>query len=131
MKRQRTHRVATVAIHGNPLKWCLVMLLAGATGSACQKEPRTDDVTTAVGALTGPQQFSIVLPNAAGLPSVAVAATNDLRVADRASMVSPATGFVTMANTGTVQTDVGTDTKLGNIISQSAIVIRDRSRITG
>lgn len=130
MKPQRGHAQRIVPTNTNPLKLCLAIVLAAATGAACQRANKTDDVTTTVGALTGPQQFTIVLPNTAGLPSVAVGATNDLRVADRASMVS-ATGFVTMVNTGTVQTDVGTDTKLGNIVSQSAIVIRDRSRITG
>lgn len=107
----------------------LTALVAVAIGG-CQREPASK-IETRTGALTGSQTFTIQLPNAVGLANVAVAATDTLRVADRASMVSPSTGFVTMTNTGTVQTEVGTDTKLGNIASQSPIVIRDRSKVSG
>jgi hypothetical protein len=88
-------------------------------------------VQAQVPALVGPQQLTIQLPDGAGLPGVALAASNSLRITDRVSMTSPDTGFVTAVNTGTVQTDVGTDTKLGNIISQSPVVIRDRSAVAG
>jgi hypothetical protein len=106
-------------------------LLLTVSFGGCQRPPAAPETETRSGALTGPQMFTIRLPNPVGLPSVAVAASDTLRVADRASTISPLTGAVSLVNTGTVQTDVGADTKLGTIISQSAIVIRDRSKVSG
>jgi len=108
-------------------------LFLTASLAGCQRAPRSaaTDTETRSGALTGPQTFTISLPNPVGLPGVAIAATDTLKVADRASAVSPLTGLVSFTSTGTVQTDIGTDTKLGTVVSQSAIAIRDRSKLSG
>jgi hypothetical protein len=118
-----------VAICATPLAGCTRSALPGPTEETNASAPA--EVTQRQGALTGNVTFTIQLPNTAGLANVGAAASNTLLVADRAQTTSPTTGFVTLVNTGTVQTEVGTDTKLGNIVSKSPIVIRDRSRVTG
>ena len=118
-----------VAICATPLAGCTRSALPAPTEETNASAPA--EVTQRQGALTGNVAFTIQLPNTAGLANVGAAASNTLLVADRAQTTSPTTGFVTLVNTGTVQTEVGTDTKLGNIISKSPIVIRDRSRVTG
>lgn len=108
-----------------------VILALSTLGAGCSRVTTTEPTQVNVAALTGPQQFTIRLPDAAGLPGVAISASDTLHVSDRVWLVSPSTGFVSMTNTGSVQTDVGTDTRLGNIFSQSPVVIRDRSQVAG
>ncbi len=111
----------------------VVVLVAMAVGAAgcTNRKPEAIGLTPKVSALTGPQQLSITLPNGVGLLGVGLAATRSLRVADRVVMTAPSGGFDSAINTGAVATDVGTDTKLINVISQSALTIRDRSALSG
>jgi hypothetical protein len=102
-----------------------------ALGPACTaNRPVESDVKTSA-ALTGPQTFTIPLPNAAGLAGIGLAASDNLKLADRVAMTSPRTGSVTAVSTGATATDVGTDATPGTIISQGLLTVRDRSVANG
>jgi hypothetical protein len=105
-------------------------LVLGA-GEACTNQKPAIEVESRTSALTGPQQLSISLPNGLGLLGVGLSASDSLRIADRVTMTAPSAGFDSAINTGTVATDVGTDTHLINVISQSALTIHDRSALSG
>jgi hypothetical protein len=72
---------------------------------------------------------SISLPNKMKPEAVVVAAADTLQLADRVN--ANQYGQTTIVNTGTGETNVGVDAKVGMLWSAGPIVLRDRAIVTG
>src|SRR6185369_6540582 len=75
--------------------------------------------------------FTIPLPPQVPLQAVAAGANDTLLLGDRTVIKTPSGAFATIANLGAAQTNLGTDTRVGNVWSVGKIVLRDRAKVAG
>lgn len=109
----------------------LVLLMLGLVGCASSGDGPGETPATASGALTGPKTFTIPLPPQVPLQAVAAGANDTLLLGDRTVIKTPSGAFATIANLGAAQTNLGADTRVGDVWSVGKVVLRDRARVAG
>ena len=110
---------------------CLVFLAPALAHCSSTRDKSAEQTGTASGALVGPTTFTIALPPHVPMQSIGAGASDTLLIDDRTVVRTSAGTFATLANLGAAQTNVGTDTQVGNIWSVGPVVVRDRSRVSG
>lgn len=109
----------------------LVVVALGLVQCASSRDPSGETTARVNGALTGPKTFTIPLPPQVPLQAVAAGANDTLLLGDRTIIKKPSGEFATIANLGSAQTNLGTDTRTGNVWSVGKVVLRDRARVDG
>jgi len=109
----------------------LVFLALGLVQCASSRDPSGETTATAKGALTGPKTFTIPLPPQVPMQAVAAGANDTLLLGDRTVIKKPSGEFATIANLGSAQTNLGTDTRTGNVWSVGKVILRDRAKVAG
>lgn len=79
------------------------------------------------GGPSGPT-LALSLPQGVSLEQVVLGATNGLGVADRVQVSPPAS---TVTNAGAVETNIGVDAHVGNVVSAAPLTLRDRAVVHG
>jgi hypothetical protein len=109
---------------------CLVFTVL-ALVQCSSREQSGEPIASSRGELTGPTTFTIPLPPQVPVQSIGAGANDTLLIGDRAIVRTPAGAFATIANLGAAQTNLGTDTRVGNVWSVGAVTLRDRARVAG
>jgi hypothetical protein len=111
--------------------FCLILLVFGLAQCSSQDKSGGSSTGTTTGALTGPATFTIRLPPRVPAQSIGAGANDTLLIADRTTVRTPSGAAATVANLGSAQTNLGTDTRVGNVWSVGSVVLRDRARVEG
>jgi hypothetical protein len=82
--------------------------------------------------VAGNVDFVVPVPPSAGLGDVVLGASSSIRLADRTVIESSGSGTPFVSNAGTVDTNVGADSRLtANIWSRSNVTLRERAFVSG
>lgn len=106
----------------------LAILLTACTAGS--REP-AEQVSTASSALEGPQILAIALPRDVQLQNIALAGSVAVIVDDRGQVVPPQTGLVSLASSGSGQTNIGVEALVPGLSSVGPVFLRDRAHVTG
>jgi hypothetical protein len=109
----------------------LVLATLGLVQCGSFRGQSEETTATVKGALTGPKTFTIPLPPQTTMQSVAAGANDTLLLGDRTVIKTPSGAFATIANLGSAQTNLGADTRVGNVWSVGKVVLRDRAKVAG
>lgn len=80
--------------------------------------------------ITTPRELSLQLPRGAPLHQVALAASSSLNVGSEA-LIRQQAGLAMIASSGSGDTDVGNDSKVGSVISVGPVTLRNRVLVSG
>jgi DNA-binding protein YbaB len=70
--------------------------------------------------------------NSRGLHEIVVYSKSKLKLNDRVKIMGlGCTGWGNVANNGTVETNIGVETEVGNLLSKSKVILRDRAKVHG
>lgn len=109
----------------------LVLVVLGLVQCASSRDQAGERTAKSKAALTGPKTFTIPLPPQVPLQAVAALANDTLLLGDRTIIKTRSGAFATIANLGSAETNLGADTRVGNVWSVGKVVLRDRAQVAG
>jgi len=108
-----------------------LLALAGLAGCSGEPSGAQEVVNQASAAVTTTQRISIPVPSGNDFRLTAVGTSEKLQVGDRTQVRTPSGGFALVSNTGTLLSDFGIESQLGDISSVAPVSVHDRAHVNG